>query len=182
MTPLEVRVAIATGFNGGAWNGPGINSSAAASDANGLTAVGYAANSDVGATDFHGVSGLTASDVLVRYTYYGDTDLDGQVTLDDFSQFLSGYQDSAPPTWLTGDFDYDGAVTLDDFSQFLYGYHNQGAPLGALESAIRFSTLSSDDQAAMLAAINAVPEPAGLGLLSLLACMFLPRRRFPSCH
>jgi autotransporter-associated beta strand protein len=173
-----VRAQIVSGFNGGAWNGPGINSSTAAADSNGLTAVGYAANSDYGASDFKGVSGLNASDVLLRYTYYGDADLDGTVTLDDFSQFLNGYQTQSAATnnWLNGDFDYDGAVTLDDFSQFLFGYQHQGAPLGALESMIESSGLSSSDKALMLAAVEAVPEPTGLGLLGLAGAGLLGRR------
>ena len=39
-----------------------------ANDPNGLTAIGYASNADYGASSFKGVNGLTASDVLVRYT------------------------------------------------------------------------------------------------------------------
>jgi hypothetical protein len=126
------------------------------------------------------VSGLTCSDVLVRYTYYGDADLSGTVTLDDFSQFLNGYQTQTAATnnWLNGDFDYDGAVTLDDFSQFLYGYHSQGAPLGALEDAITSaSDLSPSERAMMLSAVAAVPEPASAALLALAVPPLLRRRR-----
>jgi autotransporter-associated beta strand protein len=157
----QVRSLITQGFDGGAWDGPGIFSSNAAADANGLTAVGYVSNADYGATDFKGVAGLTANDVLVKFTYYGDADLSGAVTLDDFSQFLNGYRAHNPATnnWLNGDFDYSGAVSLDDFSQFLYGYQHQGGRLSDLEDAIAATNLSLADRAVLLAAVQAVPEP-----------------------
>jgi hypothetical protein len=100
------------------------------------------------------------------------------VTLDDFSQFLNGYQlqSSATNNWLNGDFDYDGAVTLDDFSQFLFGYQHQGAPLGALESMIESSSLSSSEKAMMLAAVEAVPEPGCVALVGILGVGLLRRR------
>jgi hypothetical protein len=134
MTPDAVRALLVAGFNGGSWDGAsGLTSSAAAADAAGLTALGYAANADLRLSSFHGIAGLTTDDLLVCYTYYGDADLDGQVTLDDFSQFLHGYQTQSAATnnWLNGDFDYDDQVTLDDFSQFLYGYQNQGSALAS---------------------------------------------------
>src|SRR5439155_20182190 len=149
-------------------------------DANGVTAIGYASNADYGASSFKGVNGLVASDVLLRFTYYGDADLSGDVTLDDFTQFLNGYQTQSAATnnWLHGDFDYSGTGTLDDFTQFLYGYQNQGAPLGALEQAIASANLGSAERAMMLAAIDSVPEPVGVGSLGLLwAGIALSRRR-----
>jgi hypothetical protein len=128
-TFASVQNAIRSGFNGGSWNGAGgIGSSSAAANPSGLTAVGYASNADMGLSTFAGVSGLTSTDILVKYTYYGDADLSGTVTLDDFTQFLDGLQHGGT-TWLAGDFDFSGTVTLDDFSQFLFGLQNQGAAL-----------------------------------------------------
>ena len=74
------------------------------------------------------MTGLTSAAVFVKYTYYGDNDLSGNTTLDDFTLFLNGYQNSGN-TWSQGDYDYSGRVTLDDFTLFLKGYQNQGAPL-----------------------------------------------------
>jgi hypothetical protein len=171
MTLAQVRAAIASGYAGGAWNGPGINSSTAAGQT--LYAVGFAPNSTLNKSSFKGVTSVNASDILVKYTYYGDADLTGDVTLDDFTLFLNGYQ-NAGTTWVQGDFDYSGVVTLDDLTLFLAGYQQQGAPLSQIESMIDAVPMTSAERAAMLAAVAAVPEPsaaatllAGVGIASL---------------
>jgi hypothetical protein len=127
----SVRALIASGYNDGDWAGTGINSSAAANDMSGLTTLGYADNAELQATEFAGVSGLDGTEILVRYTYYGDADLSGSVDLDDFNLFLAGYQDptNVPQSWIYGDFDYSGSVDLDDFNLFLVAYQAGGDPL-----------------------------------------------------
>jgi hypothetical protein len=127
-TVPAVQALLATGFNLGAWNGTGINSSTAAADPVGNTALGFADNAVLQLATFGGVPGLIGTEVLVKYTYYGDSDLNGKVTLDDFSLFLEGYQ-NVGTTWLTGDYDFNGSVDLNDFSTFLGGYQNQGPQL-----------------------------------------------------
>jgi hypothetical protein len=127
-----VRSAIAAGFNRGTWLGVGgITSSAAAGDAAGRTSIGYAGVATLGKTSFAGVTGLTPGDVVVKYTYYGDADLNGVTTLDDFTLFLHGYQSASPvaSNWFSGDFEYSGGTTLDDFTLFLLGYQRQGGAL-----------------------------------------------------
>jgi hypothetical protein len=170
-----IQGLITTGFNGGLWTGPGINSSVAEADAlgDGLLAIGYLDNAELGATDFEGVTDLDGDDILVKVTYYGDADLGGTVNLDDFGQLLAGLE-GGPATWLYGDFDYSGVINLDDFGQFLHGYDNQGAPLSALAAAVEMSSLSASEQQFMLNAIAAVPEP---GTLGLIACAGLLARR-----
>jgi subtilisin family serine protease len=131
-TLAGVRAAIAAGFQRGGWLGTGgITSSAAANDPSGQTALGYADNASFAKNTFAGVSGLGANDVIVKYTYYGDADLSGAVTLDDFTLFLNGYQSLTPAAseWMLGDFDYSAATTLDDFTLFLSGYQRQSGPL-----------------------------------------------------
>jgi len=87
---------VTSGSNSLAWDGPGINSSTAAADPNGRTAVGIINNADVGYSDFAGVTGLTGNEVLLKYTYYGDSDLSGLVTVDDFFLFVDGYNGNVP--------------------------------------------------------------------------------------
>jgi hypothetical protein len=102
------------GFNGGNWNGAGgITSGNAASDPNDLTALGYASNADLGLTSFGGVTGLTPADVLVKYTYYGDANLDGQVDIGDLGLLAGAWQQSGKG-WFDGDFTYNNTVDIGD--------------------------------------------------------------------
>jgi hypothetical protein len=128
-TLAGIQAQVAATYNHGGWSGAGgITSGAAAANPDGTTALGFARNDLLQKTSFAGVTGLTAGDVLVKYTYYGDSDLNGATTLDDFTLFLNGYQ-NAKTTWSAGDYDYGGLTTLDDFTLFLLGYQRQGARL-----------------------------------------------------
>jgi N-acetylmuramoyl-L-alanine amidase len=128
----DVQALITSGFNDGNWNGlGGIGSSSAETNPDGLTALGYVDNAEFQASEFEGVSGLTGNEILIKHTYYGDADLSGDVTLDDFNLFLTGYQDptGVQQLWTYGDFDYSGSVDLDDFNLFLAAYQAGGVQL-----------------------------------------------------
>jgi hypothetical protein len=123
-----IRTQVHATFAAGAWIATGgITSSTAALDVAGVTALGYAANSQSGnRTSFAGITGLTGTAVFVKYTYYGDSDLSGETNLDDYTLFLTGYQ-HAGSTWEFGDYDYSSQTNLNDFTLFLSGYQKQGA-------------------------------------------------------
>jgi rhamnogalacturonan endolyase len=126
-TEAAVGAAIGSAFTAGTWNGPGVRTSAVAGDAQHLTSLGYATASALNRSSFAGVD-VAPTDVLIKYTYTGDADLSGDVTLDDFTLFLRGYQ-AGGTNWFAGDLDFSGAVTLDDFTLFLAGYQTQGPRL-----------------------------------------------------
>jgi autotransporter-associated beta strand protein len=173
----QVHSLIQNAYSAGHWNGgTGLSSSTAAANASGTTGIGYASNSILKKTAFKGVTPLNSSDVLVKYTYYGDSDLSGATTLDDFTLFLIGYQHSGN-TWVLGDYDYSGTVTLDDFNLFLKGYQGQGGSLSDVESMINGSAMSDADRAGMLAAVDAVPEPGVATALFAAAAGALRSRR-----
>jgi hypothetical protein len=173
MTVEQVESLAQAGFNQGLWNGAsGLVSSTAENAAPKITGIGVANAGQLNKTTFKGVNGLTGTETLVKYTYYGDSDLSGATTLDDFTLFLNGYQNSGS-TWFAGDYDYSGLTTLDDFTLFLAAYQQQGAPLSEIEAMINGVPMGSAERAAMIAAVQAVPEPA-TGLLTLgLSAMFV---------
>ncbi len=168
-TFATIRNQVVSGFNGGSWDGAGINSSTAANDPLGLLAVGVVNNVDLGYGSFGNVNGLTGPEILVKTTYYGDSDLSGTVTSDDFSLFLDGFTGAAPASWLNGDYDYNGVVTSDDFSLFLASFTSGGAPQAP--NAPAASGGSSGNGPAP------IPEPGSIGLLVAGAFGILARRR-----
>jgi hypothetical protein len=115
-----------TGSDGGAWDGVGIRSTAAANDPIGLTAIGaidnvqLAAFEGSGYTSFAGVP-VNANSVLLKYTYYGDADLSGTVDSQDVNLLDQGYGTSGGG-WLSGDFDYSGTVDSQDVNLLDEGY------------------------------------------------------------
>jgi hypothetical protein len=167
------------GLNRGAgyWNGGGgIVSSAAAADTRFLTTLGYnvggAAFNPAAGSPFDGVN-TTSTDVLVRYTYYGDADLNGLVNgadyaLIDTSFGIESSSHVAVTGWSHGDFNYDGVVDGTDYS-LIDNTRNQ----------LTASGLSSTPLALFgsLASTSAVPEPTTLGLLGIGAMGLLGRRR-----
>ena len=106
--------------------------------------------------------------VTSKYTYAGDTDLDGQVTSNDYNAtdqgFLFGYTG-----WLNGDFNYDGQTTSDDYGMIDFNLPIQGVP---------FSTAGgfADPPALQTSALTAVPEPS-FSLIMGIAALSVPRRR-----
>ncbi len=118
-----VTALAATGYDSGRWDGPGLASSAAAADPAHLTALGVIPNTAGGAAavypTFDGVS-AAASAVLVRFTTYGDANLDGSVDLADYTRIDAGFVSAATAAplagWANGDFDYDGVVDGSDYT------------------------------------------------------------------
>jgi hypothetical protein len=144
----DVAADIATGYAGGAWNGPGIMSDVAAT--NGSTALGYAEATDVFGSFPATFSGRTVdgSAVLIRYTYYGDANLDGLVNVRDLMNLASHWQQTGQ-FWFAGDFDYDGVVGPKDLGLLALNWQDGGSPAPSLEDALSSFGLT-----------NAVPEPA----------------------
>jgi hypothetical protein len=200
-----------TGFNNGKWNGQGITSSAAQADTTHLTAIGAILNNDGTGNPIWGTGtalgafngdnptpGLTS--VLLRYTYYGDTNLDGQVDGTDYSRIDNGFINHLTG-WYNGDFNYDGVVNGSDYTLIDNAFNTQGLNLvtnpGSPPSALGTATgggiiggISSGDATSSMRAFPAdptvsvtaqiagtsVPEPTSLGLLALAAGPMLSRR------
>jgi len=101
---------IQSGRNGGAWNGNGIVTSAASGN---LTTLGVAE---------------IAGDVVVKFTYGGDANLDGKINVDDYGR-IDFNVNLGTSGWYNGDFNYDGKVNVDDYGIIDFNIGIQGPPL-----------------------------------------------------
>ena len=162
--PAIITNLVATAYNNGAWNGSGITSSTAESDTAHLTALGIMLNNNGSGMPIYSTFDgqvSTDTDVLVKYTYYGDANLDGQVDGSDYSRLDNGYLNQLTG-WANGDFNYDGTVDGSDYTLVDNAFNTQGSPL------------------AMVASITseiAAPEPATFGIFTLASAAILVRRR-----
>jgi hypothetical protein len=116
---LNGKIAAGANLVAGYWNGPtGISSSSAAADATKSAALGVLRNDNgAGGTLYPSFDGQPSSfgDVLIKYTTYGDADLNGSVNAQDFSSLAQNFN-TAGAIWSQGDFNYDGRVNAIDFN------------------------------------------------------------------
>ena len=128
----------------GRWTGPGLTSTTAI--ANPMTGL---------------APGTVGDDVVVKYTYNGDANLDGRINSDDYFRIDSGFlAQPASPGYRDGDFNYDGRINSDDYFLIDSAFLGQGAPLNA-------SPLN----------VAAVPEPGTFSLLAIGAGVIATLRR-----
>jgi subtilase family serine protease len=145
------------------WNGAGGITSSAAAASNlytslGLRDNGYPILNRPAMTEIDGVP-IPAQAIVIRYTWIGDMDLTGEVTVNDYLEFLDYFRN--PPstdeiTWMTGDFNYDGAINVNDYLQLLGGYRNQTGPLssGAGQALLAATSTAATAAAAASTAPN----------------------------
>jgi hypothetical protein len=163
--------AISRGYNGGAWTGTGLTSTAAANDPQDKTGLGYGLASQVlvpsaGVYTFHGQT-VTATSLIVKYTYYGDSNLDGQVDVADLGSLASHWQSTGD--WVGGDFDYNGSVDVNDLGLLASNWQaGVGNPLGPS---------FSEALASVGLPTASVPEPAGVALVLGAVALKCHRRR-----
>jgi predicted outer membrane repeat protein len=145
--PISTIISdLAAGYNAGAWNGIGIDTS----DLNSAYGLGYADSSDPG-----NPAGLSPHQIEIAYTLYGDTNLDGEVNSTDFGVLAANFGQSGK-TWGKGDFDYNGTINSIDFGM-LAGNFGKSAGAAAVELNV----------ANLVATV--VPAPTGQTQFVLLA-------------
>ncbi|CAN5623337.1 hypothetical protein BH09PLA1_BH09PLA1_18200 [soil metagenome] len=194
----QVRPQIVSARNGGLWNGSGITSTAAANNGLHNTTLGM-----VTGTQYLSVYGpgavfdgspVAANNVLVKYTYYGDTDLNGIINFDDYGRTDNGFN-SGGTDWFRGDFDYSGGVNFDDYSLIDLAFNTQSGTLRLAIAGVQsgdFTGRGMDAPAVQMVAehlaffggayatsfLSAVPEPGTLaGLMFCAGAMGMRRRQ-----
>jgi hypothetical protein len=124
---------VAAGRNGGSWDGAGIVSSLAGGNDYTTLAVataGEALGLTGAQTSTWDGQVVHAGSVLIKYTYGGDANLDGQINIDDYSNIDGSVAVGGQlKGWFNGDFNYDGDVNIDDYSIIDGNIGIQGPPL-----------------------------------------------------
>lgn len=128
--------------------------------------LGYGDNAVLGQASFGGVA-VDSSSVLIKFTFAGDANLDGQVDITDLGNLATNWQTTN--TWPGGDFDYSGFVDITDLGMLATNWQaGVGSPLGpSLNEAL----------ASLGMAGAAVPEPAAVTGVGALALAMVTRRR-----
>ncbi len=179
-----VNTMVAAGYANGTWNGTsGFVSSTAAGDTTFLTAIGTIINDDGNGNPLYGTNGMIRStfdgatpvdgDILVKYTYYGDANLDGQVDSSDYARIDNGFLNKLTG-WGNGDFNYDNVVNGSDYTLIDNAFNMQGTSLAA---EIAAPNAAATSQIAGASAVVAVPEPTCLTFIAIGSAGLLRRRR-----
>ena len=117
-----------------------------------------------------------AGATTIRSTLFGDADLDGGVSINDFNALAGSFGQASGKFWANGDFDYDGGVSINDFN-LLAGNFGQSLPATAEAWAGLLAFAAANNDLEAFAAITGVPEPTGVGLIAAGLTLGLRRRR-----
>jgi hypothetical protein len=119
----KIQSLLKSGFNAGVWNGPGIMSSLG--DASHF-ALGFAEASDVAGGGTFAGQGVDGTAVVVKFTRYGDANLDGAVDFADLVRLAQNFNATATG-WSQGNFDYDTAVGFSDLVRLAQNFSSPAA-------------------------------------------------------
>jgi hypothetical protein len=135
------------------------------SSSNGSQILALFDNAFIGALKWQGLD-IGPSAIVGKYTYFGDANLDGQVTGDDYTIIDSNLNTTpvAGLAWVSGDMNLDGTVTGDDYTVI---DSNLGLGFG---NPLMASSLSHTG------GIIAVPEPS-VGAVMTGMCALLTHKR-----
>jgi hypothetical protein len=129
---IEAQIAYAR--DGGNWDRPGLTSSTALASNPRITTLGVLEGSQYRvlygtSATFSGQS-VDDSSILVKYTYYGDTDFNGKVDGADYARVDTTFNNETSQGniggWLNGDLDFNGKVDGADYALIDSAFNAQG--------------------------------------------------------
>ncbi|HEV8606137.1 MAG TPA: hypothetical protein VGQ99_12265 [Tepidisphaeraceae bacterium] len=169
-----VNGLIGTGRAAGAWTGNGIVSTAAQANPSRTTGLAAISNDDGrGGTIKSTFDGQTVDGdtILVKYTYDGDSNLDGDVDADDYARMDAGFASRGNPgfqsIYRNGNLNYIGSVNSDDYFLIDRAFSGQGAPLATAavaEAPTNALAASANAPATSSAAVAPAQAPAASSL------------------
>ena len=168
---LSIQQMVASGYASGAWNGIGISSSAAATDSTHNSALGVIQNiSGTGAKLYSTFDGqvVATADILVKYTFVGDTNLDGVVDGSDYSNLDNGFLNTLTG-WFNGDFNYDSVIDGSDYTLIDNTFNTQGASLASAIATSQAVTAGSPGYSSTKQALVSSPVPPSIFASSRVA-------------
>jgi fibronectin-binding autotransporter adhesin len=181
LTAINSQLKSGLNLSGTLWQGvTGIESTTAATDPMHIMAIGAIQNNNGSGVPLYGTGGgiggsfdsqttLGINDILIKYTYFGDANLDGKVDGSDYARIDAGYLSHGTRTgWGNGDFNYDGVIDGSDYTLIDNAFNRQG---GQISSAALIATETSQ----IATSASTVPEPTTLGLLGIGAIGLLSR-------
>jgi hypothetical protein len=130
-TAAEVFSMLKSGRADGAWDGPGLMSSAAAARTDGFTGLTLAED---------------ANNIVVKYSWNGDVNQDGFVNADDYFAVDSGYITQVGG-YANGDLNFDGLVNADDYFLIDSAYIGQSSGLSADQDVLAIAQPQKKDAA-----------------------------------
>lgn len=160
------------------------NGISATTDPDYITGIGVVLN-DLNGNDVYGNDtgystwdndAVGVNSVLVKYTYYGDTELRGTVDETDFFNAVAG-RDGDATGWANGETEYNGVVNQTD----VFDVETSRDSLNPTDTDPIVSP--SDGQVALAGAVVGVPEPSSVALVLMLGgvCAAIALyRRFPT--
>jgi autotransporter-associated beta strand protein len=140
--------------------------------------LGYAQGDDSTISGLGGSLGgesFTAADTIVKFTYFGDADLDGDVDGVDVGKWATNFTGSGGSTakvWTQGDWDYDGDVDGVDVGRWATNFTGSGGGVLDIPGAEPAAVKILDSMG-----FTVVPEPTSLGLLGVAGLALSRRRR-----
>ncbi|CAN5350666.1 hypothetical protein BH09PLA1_BH09PLA1_16050 [soil metagenome] len=187
-TYSAVKDLIAFARHGGAWDRAGLTSTPSRNAFPKNKTLGTLTGAEyltTGSSMFDGFA-VTSGNVLVKFTYYGDADLNGLVNFDDYARIDAGFN-AGGGGWFRGDFDYNNQVNFDDYALIDAAFNSQGGTIlramqwldgedrsdrGMDTPALRMVEVhfAQFGDAYASSFLNAVPEP---GMATALSCFML---------